>query len=64
MISRYTTVELVEAILKAYPDSVKQKNEFGVLPLFAALDVGARTEVVVALLKAYPDSAREPDNCQ
>ncbi|XRB10033.1 poly [ADP-ribose] polymerase [Pycnococcus provasolii] len=54
--------DVIAALLKVYPEGVRQTNEFGDLPLHSAAIFEAPSEVVSKLLEAYPDGARKTDN--
>ena len=59
-----TSVAIVQALLTAYPEAAKVKNEYGDTPLYLAArgfdsTSGAESVAVVqALLKAYPEAAK------
>ena len=53
---------VIKALLAAYPDAAKAKDEFGRLPLHYAA-INSKSEAVIkALLDAYPDAIKEKDN--
>ena len=54
-------LEVVDALLKAYPGGAMEEDISGRLPIHYAAQNKAPVEVVVALLKAYPEGAREKD---
>ena len=53
-------LDVVAALLKAFPEGAKEKNDYGWLPLhYAAEKKGPNWEVVATLLKAFPEGAKK-----
>ena len=57
----HAPADVVDALLKAYPEGAGEKDEHGRLPLRYAAENHAPADVVAALLKAYPEGAGEKD---
>ena len=54
-------LDVVDSLLKAFPEGAKAKGYDGNLPLHDAAEEQAPLEVVAALLKAFPEGAKEKD---
>ena len=59
---RQAPLEVVAALLKAFPEGAKEKDNYGNLPLHLATQNQAPLEVVAALLKAFPEGAKEKNS--
>jgi hypothetical protein len=55
-------LEVVAALLKAFPEGAKEKGYEDKLPLHLATQYQAPLEVVAALLKAFPEGAKEKNS--
>eukprot|EP00957_Ditylum_brightwellii_P034181 2590169-Ditylum_brightwellii.AAC.1 len=55
----YTPLEIVDVLLKSWPDAAKEKDSDGNTPLHIACMEGAQLKAVAALLQAWPDAAKE-----
>jgi len=53
---------LIEALLLAYPDAAKSKDQDGWLPLHCACFYGANEEVIKALLQSHPKASQSKDD--
>jgi ankyrin repeat protein len=49
-------------LLSLFPESIRQIDDCGKLPILIAVYNDASDEIVVALLKHYPEASRIPDN--
>jgi hypothetical protein len=58
-ITRKRSLDLVNALLEAYPEAVKAEMTKWGLPLRLSLEFGASDDVVLAVLAAYTDAARD-----
>ncbi len=56
------SVEVIQLIIKEYPDALKVKDNNGRLPLYHAVSCGASVEVIQLLVKEYPDAVRKKDD--
>ncbi len=56
------SVEVIQLLIKEYPDAVKEKDNDGLLPLHYAAAKGVSVEVIQLLIKEYPDALKEKDN--
>ena len=56
------SIETVEAILRAYPDSVKVRGQWGYLPLHYAAASGASKQVLEMLLERHSAGTRTRDD--
>ena len=54
-------IEVVRALVKAYPMACKVHDDQGMLPLHIAFQAGASEEVVLALLSCYPEAIERVD---
>jgi hypothetical protein len=55
-------VELVRALVKAYPAACRMQDDQGMLPLHVAFRFSASEEIVVLLLDAYPEAIEQVDH--
>lgn len=55
-------IELVRALIKAYPAACRMQDDQGMLPLHVAFRFGATEEVVVLLLEAFPEAIEHVDH--
>ncbi len=55
-------IELVRALVKAYPAACRMQDDQGMLPLHVAFRFSASEEIVVLLLDAYPEAIEQVDN--
>jgi hypothetical protein len=53
---------LVAAMIRAAPTTVKEKTQFGELPLHLAVEMGGSPEVVNLLIVSYIEGVKEKDN--
>jgi len=53
---------VIEAIIKASPDSPKLQDSMGMLPIHIAFCNQSKTNITIALLNAYPQSVVQKDN--
>ncbi len=60
-IKKLASVEVIQLLIKEYPDAAKEKNNVGNLPLHCAITRGASAEVIQLLIKEYPDAVEEKD---
>ena len=59
----HAPTNVIKAIIQAYPQGVKEKDDKGMLPLHVAFLVShLDTEMVSALLDIYPEAVLEKDN--
>ena len=56
-------LEVLNALLAAHPDAVREADGEGLLPLHLALEHSAPDETVLGLLRAWPEATthRDPD---
>jgi hypothetical protein len=54
-------IEVVQALLKAYPDGAKAKDDQGMLPLHLSFRMGSPESVVTIILGAFPGSLQSND---
>ena len=52
-------LEVIKALVEAYPEGAKEKDEDQMLPLHYAAQAQAPLEVIKALVEAYPEGAKE-----
>ena len=52
-------VDLIQALLKAYPDACSKYDDQGMLPLHLAFRSGANEETVLQLLDVYPNAIEQ-----
>ena len=55
-------IELVRALVKAYPAACRMQDDQGMLPLHVAFRFSASEEIVVLLLDAYPEAIEQVDH--
>ena len=53
------SIELIHVLLEVYPDSVKEKNRHGFLPLHIVCEKNAPIDVIKLLIDVYPDGVKE-----
>jgi len=56
------SLEVVQLLLKAFPEGIKQKDIHGNIPLHHAITSASSAPVLEALLISYPDGVREHNN--
>ncbi|EJK51671.1 hypothetical protein THAOC_29138 [Thalassiosira oceanica] len=54
-------VDLIQALLKAYPDACSKYDDQGMLPLHLAFRSGANEETILQLLDVYPNAIEQYD---
>ena len=54
--SNKANVEIIRILIEAYPDAVKEKDEYRYFPLHLAAEANASIEVINLLIEAYPDA--------
>lgn len=52
-------VDLIQALLKAYPDACSKYDDQGMLPLHLAFRSGANEETILQLLDVYPNAIEQ-----
>jgi hypothetical protein len=62
-IRRGAPVEVVIALLEAYPDATTIRNDYNYLPCHVACFVGISYEGMKMLLRCNPDATGEINNC-
>lgn len=55
-------IELVRALVKAYPAACRMQDDQGMLPLHVAFRFSASEEIVILLLDAYPEAIEQVDH--
>jgi len=58
----HAPVEVIEALVDAYPDGIKTGDDRQMLPLHMAFRLGANTETAAVLVDAYPDALTKKDS--
>eukprot|EP00956_Cyclotella_meneghiniana_P002070 scaffold2314_cov55-Cyclotella_meneghiniana.AAC.6 len=53
--------DVIQLLVKKYPDALKEKDEWGRLPLQTAIMNDASLEAIQLLIKEYPDALKEKD---
>ncbi|KAL1521024.1 hypothetical protein AB1Y20_022579 [Prymnesium parvum] len=57
--SYFSSLELVRALLQAYPEAARKRDELGLTPLHLAAKAAAPTEWMREIIQVYPDAPRQ-----